>query len=73
MIIVAAENLDEAAKMASKEALEALMKEHGWSFEEAYMFASLAVDLKINQVVDPKKGVRASIPREYMSLKSLLH
>ena len=73
MIIVAAENLDEAAKTASKEALEALMKEHGWSFEEAYMFASLAVDLKINQVVDPKKGVRASIPREYMSLKSLLH
>jgi len=73
MIIVAAENLVEAAKTASKEAVEALMKEHGWSFEEAYMFASLAVDLKINQVVDPKKGVRASIPREYMSLKSLLH
>lgn len=72
MIIVAAENLDEAAKIASKEAVEALMREHGWSFEKAYMFGSLAVDLKINQVVDPKKRVRATIPKEYITLKSLL-
>jgi len=73
MIIAAAENLDEAAKIASNEAIEALMREHDWSFEEAYMFGSLAVDLKINQVVDPKKGVRAVIPKEYITLESLLY
>ena len=72
MIIVAAEDLDKAAEIASREAVEALMREHGWSFEEAYMFGSLAVELKINQVVDPKKGVRAAIPKEYITLESLL-
>ncbi|MEM3627641.1 MAG: acetamidase/formamidase family protein [Candidatus Bathyarchaeia archaeon] len=66
------EILDEAAAFASEAAVEALMREYGWSFEEAYMFGSLAVDLKINQVVDPKKGVRASIPKDYLTIDSLL-
>ena len=73
MIVVAADDLDEAVEIASKEAVDALMREHGWSFEEAYMFGSLAVDLKINQVVDPKRGVRAVIPKEYITLESFLY
>jgi amidase len=48
------------------------MREHDWTFEEAYMFASIAVDLKINQVVDPKKGARAVIPKSYIDLESFL-
>lgn len=72
MVLTCAETLDESAKRASETAIEGLMNEHGWSFEEAYMFGSLAVDLRINQVVDPKKGVRARIPKEYVSLSSLL-
>jgi acetamidase/formamidase len=36
------------------------------------MFGSLAVDLKINQVVDPKKGVRAAISKRYIDLESFL-
>ncbi|MGQ9642032.1 MAG: acetamidase/formamidase family protein [Candidatus Bathycorpusculaceae bacterium] len=71
-ILACGENLDEAAKIATENAVKALMREHGWSFEKAYMFGSLVVDLKINQVVDPKKGVRAAIPRDYISLKSLI-
>lgn len=66
------ETLDEAAMFASEAAVEALMREYGWSFEEAYMFGSLAVDLKINQVVDPKKGVRATIPKDYVTIDTLL-
>ena len=70
-ILVCGDSLDEACSLAVDEAVKALMREHNWSFEEAYMFASLVVDLRINQVVDPKKGVRAVIPKEFVSLKGL--
>lgn len=65
------DTLDEASEFAVEAAVEALMREHNWSFEKAYMFASLAVDLRINQVVDPKKGVRAVISKRLMSAGSL--
>jgi amidase len=64
--------LDEAAEHATKTAVEALMREHYWSFEKAYMFCSLAVDLEINQVVDPEKGVRAVVSKDHLSLNSIL-
>jgi amidase len=66
------ETLDEAAKLATEAAVEALMREYHWSFETAYMFGSLAINLEINQVVDPKKGVRAVISKDLIALKSLL-
>jgi amidase len=65
------ESLDEAATFAVEAAVNALMHEYNWSLERAYMFASLVVDLRINQVVDPKKGVRASIPKKFLSIESL--
>lgn len=71
-ILACGENLNEAVALAAESAVAALMREHGWSFEEAYMFGSLAVDLHISQAVDPKKGVRAVIPKEYVSLRSLI-
>jgi len=72
-VLVCGDSLDEACVLAVDEAVRGLMREHGWSFEEAYMFTSLAVDLKINQVVDPKKGVRAVIPKSYISIESFCH
>jgi len=71
-ILACGENLDEAAGAAAEAAVNALMREYDWPFEKAYMFGSLVVDLEINQVVDPKKGVRAVIPKDYISLKSLI-
>lgn len=71
-ILACGENLDEAASLATDLAVMALMREHDWSFEEAYMFGSLVVDLEINQAVDPKKGVRAVIPKGYISLNSII-
>jgi amidase len=65
------DSLDEASVSAVEAAVEAFMREYGWSFETAYMFASLVVDVKVNQVVDPKKGVRAAIPRKLISIESL--
>ncbi len=66
------ETLDEAAKFASEVAVEGFMREYNWSFEKAYMFGSLGVNLEINQVVDPKKGVRAVISKDLITLESLL-
>jgi amidase len=66
------ETLDEAARFAAEAAVEAFMRGHHWLFETAYMFGSLAINLKINQVVDPKKGVRAVISKDLIDLDSLL-
>jgi amidase len=66
------ETLDQAAKSAAEAAVEALMRKYHWSFETAYMFGSIAVDLRISQVVDPKKGVRAVVSRDLIDLDSLL-
>lgn len=41
-------------------------------WEDAYMMASLAVDLKISQVVDPKMTVRAAIPNYLVSTEDLI-
>jgi amidase len=71
-LLACGETLDEAAKLASEAAVNALMRKYGWRFEEAYMFGSLAVDLGINQVVDPKKGVRAVISKDFVGLDDLL-
>ena len=72
-IIGYGEDLDEAARKATEVAVEALAKEYSMDFEEAYMLASLVIDLKINQAVDPAKGVRASIKKDLMSIDSLLN
>jgi len=71
-ILACGDTLDEAAKHAAEAATKAFMQEHSWSFEKAYMFSSLAADLRINQVVDPKKGVRAVVSKDFIMLKSLL-
>lgn len=64
--------MDEAARLGTEAAVKALMREYDWPFERAYMLGSLAIDLKINQVVDPKKGVRAVVSKDFMNLRSLL-
>jgi len=68
---VCGDTLDEASFFAVDAAVEALMREYKWPFEKAYMFASLVVDLRVNQVVDPKQGVRGVISKEVVSLESL--
>jgi len=62
-ILTCGDTLDEACRDASEVAVKAISSARNIPFEEAYMIASLVVDLKINQVVDPKKGVRAIIPK----------
>ena len=57
------EDLDLAAKMAVREMIDYLGAEKGLAPEQAYMLTSLAVDLRITQLVNTVKGVHAMLPK----------
>jgi acetamidase/formamidase len=56
-------SLDEALKIALKDAIDFLVAKKGLTKNEAYALCSLAVDFRITQVVDGNKGVHAMIPK----------
>ena len=56
-------DLDEAAKMALRDAIRFLVEGKGFAPDEAYAFASVAVDLRVTQIVDTNKGIHAMIPK----------
>jgi acetamidase/formamidase len=57
------EDLDEAARRATKEMIAYLTTERRLSPDDAYMLTSAAVDLHVTQVVDGVKGVHAMLPK----------
>ena len=57
------EDLDEAARLATREMVEFLVAEKGLSRDEAYVLCSLAADLHVTQAVDQTKGVHATIAK----------
>ena len=56
-------DLDQAAKMATREMLDFLVETKGLSREDAYLLASAAMDLVVTQVVDGTKGIHAMMPK----------
>jgi acetamidase/formamidase len=60
-------DLNEAARIATREMIDFLVSEKGMSRDEAYILCSLAVDLRVTQLVDDTKGIHAMLP------KSILH
>jgi acetamidase/formamidase len=58
-----APDLDEAAKIATREMLDFLVETKGLSREDAYLLASAAMDLIVTQVVDGTKGIHAMLPK----------
>ena len=56
-------DLDEAAKMATREMLDWIVQMKGLSRDDAYLLASAAMDLSVTQVVDGTKGVHAMLPK----------
>jgi acetamidase/formamidase len=60
-------DLNEAARMATREMIDFLVSEKGMSRDDAYILCSLAVDLRVTQLVDDTKGIHAMLP------KSILH
>ena len=72
LLLTSDESIEKAIKIASEEAINAIVNAKRWTFEEAYMFSSLSIDIAINQVVDPKKGARAEIPKDIITINDLL-
>jgi acetamidase/formamidase len=61
------EDLDDAAKLALRNMIAWLVDLTDWSAEEAYVFCSLACDLRVTQLVDGNKGIHAMVPRSVVS------
>jgi acetamidase/formamidase len=57
------EDLNEAVKIALGEAVDFLTLSFGLSEADAYTLCSLAVDFRVTQVVDGKKGIHGMIPK----------
>ena len=56
-------DLDEAARLATREMIDFLVAEKGMTRDDAYMLCSLAVDLRVTQLVDGTKGVHAMLAK----------
>lgn len=62
----AAKTLDSAAKTATSDMVRFIMNSRGTDFEEAYMLASVAADLRVSQVVDPLMAAKMEILKRYL-------
>jgi acetamidase/formamidase len=57
------EDLNEAARLATREMVDFLVAEKGLSRDDAFVLCSLAADLHVTQAVDATKGVHAMIAK----------
>ncbi len=55
----------ESTKMAVRNAIKFLQKRYGMNELDCYGFCSMAVDLRVTQVVDLTMGIHAMIPKAY--------
>ncbi len=59
-------DLDDAAKLALREMIRWIVELKSWSSEEAYVFCSLACDLRVTQLVNGNKGIHAMVARSLL-------
>lgn len=56
-------DLNEAVKIALRDAIQFISQTKGLTPADAYSLSSLAVDLRVTQIVDGNKGIHAMIPK----------
>jgi acetamidase/formamidase len=56
-------DLNDAVKIALRDAIQFLVRTKGVTPNDAYALCSMAVDLRITQIVDGNKGIHAMIPK----------
>jgi acetamidase/formamidase len=56
-------DLDEAARIATREMVDFLVREKGLQPDDAYLLCTAALDLRITQVVDGTKGVHGMLAK----------
>jgi amidase len=71
-VLVSEEGLERAVKTAVEEVVGALSKALGLDWHDAYMLASLATDVEVSQLVDPRKTVRVRVPKDLVLPAELL-
>lgn len=71
-ILVSKEDPREAFRETTNLAVKALAYGNSLEWEDAYMLASMIVDIQVSQLVNPLKTIRARIPKDYISLRRLL-
>lgn len=72
MVLASGDNIEMAVETGTVQVVNHLSKGLDISFEEAYVLASLVSDVKISQVVNPKKTVRISIPKNVLETEDIL-
>ncbi len=60
-------DLDEAARLATREMVNFLVAERGITREEAYVLCSVALDLRVTQLVDGTKGIHGMLAKGLIS------
>jgi acetamidase/formamidase len=56
-------DLDEAARMATREMIDFLVEEKGLDRDDAYVLCSVALDLRVTQLVDGTKGIHGMLAK----------
>ncbi len=59
-------DLNLAAQIALRDAIDFIAEKTELTREDAYSLSSLAVDLRVTQIVNPNKGVHAMIPKKIL-------
>lgn len=72
MIIASGDTLEIATYNAIEETIKHFQKSLMLSWDDAYILSSLIVDVKISQVVNGKKTVRAAIPKSLINTDSII-
>ncbi len=57
------DDLNEAAWQATEDMIQLIVDTTGRDKDDAYALVNLVGDLRINQIVDPRKGARMEVPR----------
>src|SRR6195256_3112299 len=57
------EDLNQAAKIATREMLNFIVETKGMKRDDVFMLLSAAMDLQVTQIVDGTKGVHAMVPK----------
>lgn len=70
--LVSNEDLEESVKEAVEVGVKAISHVLRLDRDDAYMLASMVMDLEVSQVVDPRKTVRVRLPRNLIETKRLL-
>ncbi|MDO5018025.1 MAG: acetamidase/formamidase family protein [Lagierella massiliensis] len=72
IVLSSGDSMEQATKYALESIIDILKNSLNISWEESYILSSLAVDLRISQLVDPKITIRSAISKEILSIDKVI-